>query len=65
VRQKLVSFYLSSQVDSHLEKCEHLNDYLANGWRVSQLWTEPGSPPGGRSDESSATAWVLVLLEQA
>ena len=63
MHQKLVSIFLNPTPE-HPVVCEHLEEYLQQGWRVAQLWTESGTAAGGRSDDAGSCAWLVVLLQQ-
>lgn len=69
--QKLVTIYLDNMVyakgklvvgslaDKHGLVEEHLQSYLADGWRVRELQSF-----GGAADAVAVRGWVIALLEK-
>jgi len=65
--QKLVTVYLRDVNDAgtcHIDGKvqEHLQDLLAEGWRIKQLTTLSGNR-GGETEVS--TGWIVLLLERS
>ena len=70
--QKLLTIYLDNQAyksekwfsvaqsDKHTLVEEHLNEYLSDGLRVTQM-----SALGGAADSMFARGWVVVVIEKA
>ncbi len=69
--QKLVTIYLDniaynegswiqmSYAERHGSVEEHLEEYLADGWRITNV-----NAAGGASEGAQARAWVVVVLEK-
>lgn len=62
MKQKLISIYLTDVNSAHLEKVEHLSDYLNDGWSISSITALNGS---GGGDASVSAGWIVVFLEKS
>lgn len=59
MQQKLVSIYMNGSRSTTKE--EHLNEYLKDGWRITQVTALNGA---GGCDQSYVYGWVFVVLEK-
>lgn len=65
MRQKVVSIYfdvshtIGGHKAAHGEIEEHLEPYLADGWRVTTL-----TPLGSAGGSASTSGWLVALLER-
>jgi len=57
--QKVVTLYLSARKREHGATEEHLDAYLAEGWRVVSV-----TAAGGTDTINGLNTWVVVVLEK-
>ena len=63
--QKLITIPLDDDNDEDMMVREHLNDYLENGWHITNI-ISVGSGVGTSDDETGAyvAGWIAVVLEE-
>jgi len=61
MEQRLVSIFITTESDADRAPCEHLSDYLEDGWRVVDFKTLNGS---GAGESVTVAGWIVVLLER-
>jgi len=61
MEQRLVSVFLTTESDADRGVCEHLSDYLEDGWHIVNF-----KPLNGGCVEESGTmaGWIVVLLQR-
>jgi hypothetical protein len=63
--QKLITIPLDDDNDEDMMVREHLNDYLENGWYITNI-IPVGSGVGTSDDDTGAyvAGWIAVVLEK-
>ena len=64
--QKLITINIDDDNDDDLEIREHLNDYLAEGWKVLSVTPMVGTYGFQSADDErvGALGWMAVVIEK-
>jgi hypothetical protein len=68
MEQKLISIFLTGYQGEKVAVQEHLNEYLAKGWKVKQMESLGAAGIGGEHSHGWSRetwgGWLIVLLER-